>query len=88
MPLVVFVTAFDRYAVRAFEAHALDYVLKPFENAHLLEALRRRMAERRAGDLAQRLAALLDARPEREDPLRQFAVRENDRVRFLPVAQV
>jgi len=91
MPLVVFVTAFDRYAVRAFEAHALDYVLKPFENARLLEALRRarrRLAERRAGDLARRLAALLDGRPAREDPVRQFAVRENDRIHFLPAAQV
>jgi len=91
MPLVVFVTAFDRYAVRAFETNALDYVLKPFENARLLEALRRargRMAEQRVGDLARRLSALLDGYADRGDRVRQFTVRENDRVHFVPAAQV
>jgi len=91
MPAVVFVTAFDRYAVRAFESHALDYVLKPFENARLLEALRRarsRLAEQRDGDLGRKLSALLGERCERETPVRRFAVRENERVRFVPTAEV
>lgn len=41
MPVVVFVTAFDRYAIEAFEARALDYLLKPVEDARLLLALER-----------------------------------------------
>lgn len=41
LPLVVFVTAFDAYAIRAFEAHALDYLLKPVENERLHDTLRR-----------------------------------------------
>src|SRR5262245_60134902 len=40
-PLIVFVTAYDKHAVRAFEVHALDYLLKPFEYDRLREAVRR-----------------------------------------------
>ena len=41
MPAIVFVTAFDEYAIKAFEAHALDYLLKPIEDERLAEALER-----------------------------------------------
>jgi len=44
-PVVVFVTAYDRYAVRAFEVHAVDYLLKPLDNSRFAEAL----AARRPG---------------------------------------
>jgi two-component system LytT family response regulator len=70
MPAVVFVTAHDRFAVRAFEAHALDYLVKPlnverFEAA--LERVRERMRLREAAGLASKLTALLAAeRAERE----------------------
>jgi two-component system LytT family response regulator len=62
MPAVVFVTAYDQYAIRAFEANALDYLLKPFDDVRFHAALsraRRRMAEQRDGELGRRLAALL-----------------------------
>jgi two-component system LytT family response regulator len=45
MPFVIFTTAYDRYAVRAFEAHALDYLLKPFDQERLHQALTRARAE-------------------------------------------
>ena len=41
VPVIVFVTAYDHFAVQAFECHALDYVLKPFSNQRLLAALER-----------------------------------------------
>ena len=50
---MVFVTAFDQYAVRAFDVHAVDYLLKPFDTARFREAFARakdRAAGRRAGD--------------------------------------
>jgi len=59
MPVVVFVTAFDSHAIRAFEVHALDYVLKPFPDERLVAALERARAaiqERRNGELGRRLA--------------------------------
>src|SRR2546425_7228841 len=54
LPEVIFVTAFDKYAVRAFEVRALDYLLKPFNKARFAQALnrfhqRRRSEERRVG---------------------------------------
>jgi AraC family transcriptional regulator len=58
MPMVVFVTAHDRYAVRAFEQRAFDYVLKPFDDARLRAALLR-AAQLPAHDLARRLRALI-----------------------------
>jgi len=64
MPAVVFVTAHDQFAVRAFEAHALDYLVKPL-HVERFEAALRRVRERlrlmEAADLAARLTALLDA---------------------------
>ncbi len=71
LPMVVFVTAFDQHAVKAFEAHALDYLLKPCKPARLHDALERaRRLKAPSGvsgaaetdALTQRLLALLDAR--------------------------
>lgn len=45
LPIVIFTTAFDRHAVRAFEAHALDYLLKPFDQERLRQAVNRARAE-------------------------------------------
>ena len=68
MPAVIFVTAYDEFAVRAFEAHALDYLVKPLEVARFAEALehmRERLRSARAVDLSRKLAGLLATR-ERE----------------------
>ena len=62
MPAVVFVTAFDRFAVAAFEAHAVDYVLKPFRERRLFDAVRRArdaVDSRRLGNWARRLLGVL-----------------------------
>jgi two-component system LytT family response regulator len=61
-PVVVFVTAYDEYALRAFELHALDYLLKPFSDARFRDALaaaKARVRERRACALGMEIAALL-----------------------------
>jgi two-component system LytT family response regulator len=62
MPMVVFVTAFDQYAIQAFEVHALDYLLKPFDPERLQAALRRAEAHAaRAGrDHERKLVELLE----------------------------
>jgi two-component system, LytTR family, response regulator len=62
MPAVVFVTAFDRYAVRAFEEHAVDYLLKPFDKERFLRTLehaKRRIVEQRSSQQSDTLARLL-----------------------------
>src|SRR5580765_4947403 len=64
LPAVIFVTAHDRYALKAFEVHALDYLLKPFDRARFAAALERARAQLRQGSAAaldERLRALLQA---------------------------
>lgn len=65
LPATVFVTAHDEYAVRAFEVHAIDYVLKPFDDARLLTALAR-AKQRLAGDGAAARAQLVALLAERD----------------------
>ena len=72
-PAVVFVTAYDRYAVQAFELHALDYVLKPFEDDRFHDALDRAAERRRGGDddaLSERTLQLL--RPPADEAPAEF----------------
>ena len=89
MPAVIFLTAYDEYAVQAFEVNAVDYLLKPFEPARLTEAIERvrlRLARREESALAGRLDALLAVRaPER---LERIVVRNGERFEFVPVDAV
>ena len=86
VPQVVFVTAFDQHAVRAFEERALDYLLKPVSKARLKETLAR-ARERRDGDSQGKLpAALLDLLAAREgagSTVRQLVVRTPERTIFV-----
>lgn len=88
-PVVVFVTAYEQYALRAFDAHAVDYVLKPFDDARLLAAVERARTwlGRRAAGEADRTPALLAevaARRRRE----RFVVRHAGRLRLVHAAEV
>jgi two-component system LytT family response regulator len=89
-PMVVFTTADDQHAVRAFEVNAIDYLLKPIERDRLhrtLERLVRRRDEPAGGTLDAALARL--ARDLRADPfLDHVASRVRDRVHLIPVAEV
>jgi two-component system LytT family response regulator len=96
MPLVVFVTAYDRHAVKAFEVHALDYVLKPVDPVRLQEAIERAaslLALKRGASLADRLEGLLAQRPATEpvvvpSPAERFVVRDGDRLALLDAEQI
>ena len=88
MPAVVFVTAYDKYAIQAFEVNAVDYLLKPFDQSRLLASIER-VRDRLAGSthaLAQRLEALIEAR-EAKWP-ETLIVRTGDRFEFVPVSSV
>ena len=88
MPEVVFVTAYDKYAVQAFEVNAVDYLLKPFDDSRLLAAVDR-VKERWNGPaqaFAERLEALLKAR-EPQWP-QTLVVRTDDRFDFVAVGSV
>jgi two-component system LytT family response regulator len=87
-PVVIFVTAFDEFALRAFEVHAVDYLLKPVEPARLAAALERAAERVRAHSPApspQELAAA--ARPPGR-ALERVLIREQGRVHVLPVERI
>jgi two-component system LytT family response regulator len=91
VPHVVFVTAFDRYALEAFEVHALDYLLKPFSPARLHASLARaRAAIAGSGTRApaDRLAGLLGELRSPPRYLARFVVRTGDRVLLVDAGQV
>jgi len=88
-PLVIFVTAYDEYAIRAFEVNALDYLLKPFSRERLEKAVRRAqeaLAEEQ--DFAMRLSPLLESLATQGRYLTRLAVRDRDRICVLDVDEV
>lgn len=82
VPAVVFVTAYDAYALKAFQVHALDYLLKPFDDARFAETLQRVKARLRSTQesSADRLVALLEEREKTLRYARRFLVRVREKV--------
>jgi two-component system LytT family response regulator len=91
MPTVVFVTAYDEYALQAFEVHALDYLLKPFGKDRFQQTLRHAreaLERRRAGDLGRRLLALVhDVKPD-APRVERLVVKSGGRVFFLRTDEI
>ncbi len=92
-PAIVFVTAFDHYAVRAFEANAVDYLMKPFRPERLAAAVERARIvlarpEELARQLQQVLATMAAARTERGESLERFTVRIGQKQLIVKAGEV
>lgn len=103
-PVIIFVTAFDVYALRAFEAHAIDYLLKPFSDARFADAMlhaKQQVQQRRIGEIGQQFASLLqDTSPDTPTPaaeqsptstteyLERIVVRHERELSFVRVADI
>jgi two-component system LytT family response regulator len=88
---VVFVTAYDRYALRAFDAHAVDYLLKPFDDERFERALSRakeRVRSREVGQGQERILALLESMSGPGEGIRRFMVRTTDRLLVVKAEEV
>ena len=94
---VVFVTAYEQFSLRAFDVHALDYLLKPFHRRRFQEALRRVRQrftnERELADVRVRLAALLEASDDGADtvrsvPIERLAIRTTTKVAIVRVREI
>ena len=86
IPFVIFVTAYDQYAVRAFEVHALDYLLKPFDRERFEAAWQRAKAQirrERTANLDQRILALLEEIKAAPKYLERLVIKTGGRVFFL-----
>ncbi len=88
MPVVVFATAFDQYALQAFEAHALDYLLKPYDRARFDAALDRARLQVRRKTVDDRLLAFVDRLEGRPQYLTRLTVKTGTRTQFVAVASV
>jgi two-component system LytT family response regulator len=103
LPAIVFVTAHDEYALRAFDAHAIDYLLKPFSDERFQAALDRAIRHVRGGQahaLMAQMQAMLDgaagpggaaqllATPRPRSTLDRIVLKGSSRVRLLPVDQI
>lgn len=94
MPAIIFVTAYDQFALKAFEVHAVDYLLKPFDKERFVTAMNRaieHVKRHQAGELSQRLTALLaDVRPEpaKSKSVDRIAVKSSGRVVFVKVDDI
>ncbi len=88
-PPIIFVTAYDEYAIRAFEVHALDYLLKPYSRARLEQAVRRAEAVLDEEEtFAARLEPLLESLAALGHYLTRLAVWDCDRIRVLDAGSV
>ena len=93
MPAIIFTTAYDQFAVRAFEVHALDYLVKPFDDARFSEAVVRAKATiKRAqdGELKQKITGLMEhlAGNEPEGRITRMVVKTGGRVLFIRVEDI
>ena len=88
-PLIIFVTAYDEYAIKAFEVNALDYLLKPFSKVRLERAIGKAYQEfSRRTDFSAKLDALFQTLKGQPRYLERIAVRKGGRVFVLDVAQI
>jgi two-component system LytT family response regulator len=93
-PLIIFLTAYDQFALPAFDVDALDYLLKPIDSERFREAMeraRRQLRQRNADSIEDRLRGLLDDHDVTERPKQyaeKFAVRTGKRITFIMVDEI
>jgi two-component system, LytTR family, response regulator len=90
MPLIIFVTAYDRYALRAFEVYALDYLLKPFDRRRFDTALQRAKARLSGepGGVGERALALLEELRAKQSHLERMVIKAGGRAFFLKTEEI
>ncbi len=91
LPAVIFVTAYDQYAVQAFEVHALDYLLKPFDKERFHSALQRAKSyieQQKQGDARERVLALLEGLRAARRQASRLVVKSGGRVFFLKTEEI
>ena len=94
LPLVIFATAFDQHAIKAFEAHALDYLLKPINTERFTSAIDRaykHIEKNQTNEAARNVLALLSGQAQdKSSPrfLTRLTIRDTDRVAIIPVTNI
>lgn len=90
-PAVVFVTAFEGYAVKAFEVEAIDYLLKPFDRgrfATTMNRLRKHLGQTPDNVPEERLSKLLESMKQREGSSQRLAIKNGGQIVFVPIRDI
>jgi two-component system LytT family response regulator len=88
-PEIIFTTAYDQFAIRAFELNAVDYLMKPFEKRRFLDAVKKAINKIRSGTGKKEPASLLLAKkPELPSPVNRIVVRKANSINIIPVEKV
>lgn len=96
-PLIVFVTAYDKYALEAFKVQAIDYILKPISEqkiCEIVERIRMRMNERRTGGIESQLSSIIQLiemqtkRTHTINPIDRFTIKNKDRIYFVKASSI
>lgn len=82
-PMVVFATAFEEYAIKAFEAHAADYLLKPFSKERFDKAMKKILQQQQHAALAVAQTAL-----QSQAPSNRIVVKDNGKIKIIPLPQI
>ena len=91
LPAIVFVTAYDEFALRAFDFHALDYLLKPFDRKRFTDTLRiarERIAHSRGNGSDQRLLSLLEELNAKPSYLEWLTIRKDERILLIRTSDI
>jgi two-component system LytT family response regulator len=88
-PKIIFTTAYDQFAIKAFELNAVDYLMKPFPKRRFLEAVKKAIEKIRSGTANKESASqLLAIKPEFSSPVNRIVVRKGNAINLIPVEQI
>ena len=87
-PAIIFTTAFEEYAIKAFESHAVDYLLKPFSKERFDKAIQRLLDHGNTGIVKQRTETLLEAVSQSPAQSSRVVVRTGGKIKIIPVEEI
>lgn len=88
VPAVIFSTAFDEYAMKAFEAHAVDYLLKPFSKERFDKAMQKWLLQRKQSGTNENVTGLLEKQPRTAEDQNRVVVKSGSNIRIIPTAEI
>jgi len=91
LPEIIFATAYEQYAIRAFELHALDYLLKPFDQARFKDAIKHakeRLRSERQNDGPRQISALLESIKNKPQYFDRLVIKAGGRITFLSTDEI
>lgn len=87
-PSVIFTTAFDEFAIKAFETNAIDYLLKPFSSERFDTAIQKWLSKTKSETINENVSQLLESAEKQPDEKNRIVVKNNNEIRIVPVSDL